>query len=228
LDILPGSATQTNTNVAVAEQTTAEALAGNARNHIALPLDASADITPFNAQGLLTYIGSQALLVENWNAQNGNLDFWDGSSGFGIINGVFTTDPADYPLTVGYPYLVTVDSSAPSETVFTIVGDVPAMNTIDFSLYGTNPCARNEIAIPLDQTGTGINTALDLANDITNVDLVEAWNATNQNLDFWDVGSGFGIINGVFTTDPNDFPVSMGYPYFVCVNIGSNGVNWPS
>ena len=215
------ASTAPNFNVSAAEQEIS-AVAGPARNHIALPLDASSSITPFNAQGLLDYIGPSGLLVENWNAQNGNLDYWDGA-GFGEIAGVYTEEPNDYPLMVGHPYLVTVQGADP---VFTIVGDVPAPGDITFNLYGGTPCTRNEIMIPLDQTGTGLNNALDLANDIGNVDLVEQWNATNQVLDYWDVAGGFGDVGGVYTEDVNDFQVKVGYPYFVCL-AGTGTITWP-
>ena len=196
-------------------------------NPIALPLDPTASISPFNAQGLLNYIGASALQVANLNANSQALDFWDRSLGFGIVNGVPIFDPALYPLQVGHPYLVQIDSSLPAGTPFTIVGDVPDIGAIHFTLVGATPCKYNEIMVPLDQYDQGISNGVELANAIGNVAIVASLNATNQNLDFWDLGLGFGIVNGVPIFAPGDFPVKLGYPYFVCVNVAGNNDVWP-
>jgi hypothetical protein len=194
-------------------------------NHVALPLDASGVITPFTAAGLLTYVGPSALQVANLNAVNQNLDFWS-SAGFGIISGTFTSDQYDYPLEVGRAYLIQVDNT--SADVFTIVGDVPDAGTIDFEMYGNGgTCKLNEIMVPLDQYDAGLNTAVDLANDIGNVEQVNQVNAVRQDLDVWFVDLNFGIISGTFQSLSSTFPVQTGYPYWVCVKAAGNGNVWP-
>jgi|GEM_PF-1938347 len=196
-------------------------------NHIALPLDTQASIIPFTAQGLLNYIGSSALQVANLNASSQTLDFWDGTLGFGIVGGTPVFDPSQYPLQVGHPYLVQIDSSFPPTGTFSIVGDVPAAGSITFTLVGNTPCKYNEIMVPLDQYDQGLNNAADLATAIGNVNIVAKLNATSQTLDFWDLSLGFGIYDGVPIYSAGDFPIKLGYPYFVCVNAAGNGSIWP-
>jgi hypothetical protein len=196
-------------------------------NHVALPLNASASIQPFNAQGLLNYIGSGAIQIANLNANSQALDFWDGSLGFGVVNDIPIFDPVEYPLHVGHPYFVQLDSSYPTDKPFSIVGDVPDIGDIQFTMVGASPCKYNEIMIPLDQYNANITNAVDLADSIGNVDIVAQLNATNQDLDFWDLGLGFGVVDGAPIFDPDLFPVKLGYPYFVCVNSSGDGAVWP-
>lgn len=195
-------------------------------NPIAFPLDASGVITPFTAAGLLTYVGSSATEVAQINAVGQNLDTWS-VFGFGVVNGSFTTNPADFPLEVGGAYWLKVNSSA--DTTLTIVGDVPAQGSIQYTLYAdaVGGCNYNQVMLPLDQTGT-YATAADIITDIGsgNVSEIARLNATGQNLDTWS-SFGFGVVDGSFTTNPADFTVTPGYSYLFCTEQAGNGIQWP-
>ncbi|MDJ0751943.1 MAG: hypothetical protein QNJ45_00380 [Ardenticatenaceae bacterium] len=200
---------------------TNQAINATKYNAVSLPLDASTVITPFNAQGFLDYIGPSASQVANLNPNSQALDFWDGNLGFGVVNGIVITEP--FPLKVGSPYLIQVDENAPS--TLTVVGDVPPAGSIQFDLVGVDPCNYNEISIPLDQST--ISNGAELAASIGNVNFVAKLNVESQSLDFWDVTLGFGVIDGLIVNDPNQFPVTAGYPYFVCVTGSGDGTQWP-
>lgn len=170
-------------------------------NAIGMPLDSTATIG--NADALATAIaGTQTVL--KWDVGAQAFDFW--IPGIGIGN--------NFPVSVGDAFLVQVDSTAPS--VFSIVGDVPPQSgagSVSYSLVGNASCKYNYITVPLSQTS--ITTADQLATAIGNVDTVLVWDANAQAFDFWIPGIGIG----------NDFAVSIGYPYFVCMNASKT---WPS
>jgi len=203
------------------------AFTGPRYNHIALPLDTGTSISPFNAQGLLDYIGDSATQVANLNAASQGLDFWDEAYGFGLVNGVAIDDPVDYPLAVGHPYLILINSTHPADTPFSIVGDVPNEGDIVFTLAGHDPCYFNEIMVPLDQYDQSLDNGLNLANAIGNVDMIAALYAPTQGLDFWDFRNNFGLVAGVTIGTPTLFPVKIGYPYLVCINALGDGDVWP-
>ncbi|MCB0000125.1 MAG: hypothetical protein KDE56_30385, partial [Anaerolineales bacterium] len=145
--------------------------AGEVLNAIALPLDVQASWATqgidFNAAGLGSYIGPSVKEVLKLNTSLAALDSWSIQFNFGVINGVFTTDPNDFPLEVGGSYWIKVDNT--SADVVSFVGDVPAEGIVDFDLVylGSGSCTINSIMIPLDQYDQNINNAVDLANAIT-------------------------------------------------------------
>ncbi len=194
-------------------------------NPIAMPIGAQDSFAarglPFNAQGLLNYVGPSASQVAMLNANTQGLDFWDGTLGFGIVGGVFTTTP--FPLTVGSPYMILLNATAPASLTF--VGHVPTPGTKTFTLVGSGTCTYNEIAIPLHHTE--LTNGIQLAASIGNVTKVAKLNAASQALDLWDVTLGSGIIDGIFTTNPDDFVVEIGHAYRVCVTPAGNGTIWP-
>lgn len=200
---------------------------GSRYNHIALPLDPGTTISPFNARGLLNYMGAGATQVANLNPNTGGLDFWDETNGFGLVNNLPIFNPVDYPLTVGHPYLVLLDSSYPANKLFSIVGGVPDVGQVSFTLVGGTPCVYNEIIVPLDQYSQNLTDAVKLANAIGNVNVVASLYTQEQGLDFWDIQNNFGLINNDPIFSGTDFPVKLGYPYFVCVNANGNGDVWP-
>ncbi len=193
-------------------------------NALALPLDTEGEFGAlgydYDARGLMNYIGSSVEQVLRLNPGRRDFDTWY-SLDFGFVDGIFTSDP--YPLDIGGSYWVLVDNTAPS--VVSLYGDVPAAGSVSFSFVGTTPCSYNSISIPLDQSG--ITNAAELAADMGDIDQVLRLNPVRQNFDTWYVGTGFGFINGVFTFDPADFPVEIGYPYWVCVMIAGDGKVWP-
>lgn len=226
---MPGGNTALNAApfVSAAPELSPDVWTGPRFNHIALPLNPGTSLSPFTAQGLLDYIGTSALQVANLNATTQALDFWDGTLGFGIVDGIPIYDPAEYPLVVGHAYLVQLDSTHPVDTPFSIVGGVPEIGDVSFTLVGGSPCKYNEIAVPLDQYDQNLTDAALLAGAVGNVDVVAEFNAANQNLDFWDLGLGFGIVNGIPIYDPTEFPVRLGYPYLICVNTSGDSDVWP-
>lgn len=196
-------------------------------NPIAFPLDASGVITPFTAAGLLTHVGSSATEVARVNEVRQDLDTWS-VFGFGTVNGTFTTDPNDFPLEVGGAYWLKVNNTA--DNTFTLVGDVPAQGSIQHTLFAdaTGGCNYNQVMLPLDQTGVYAN-ANDIITDIgsSNVSEIARLNPTRQDLDTWS-SFGFGTVNGLFTTDPNDFTVTPGHSYLLCTEQAGNGTQWPT
>ncbi|HBX67914.1 MAG TPA: hypothetical protein DEH25_00555 [Chloroflexi bacterium] len=202
------------------EQTTS----GPKYNAIAMPLDAEQSFADlgylYNSQGLLDYIGSSASQVLRLNASRQDFDSWF-SGGFGVVDGIFTTTP--FPLNTGEEYWILVNSNSP--TSFSVVGEVPAAGSVDFTLIGSNPCKYNGISIPLDQSE--ISNAVELSASIGNIEQVLRLNTEHQDFDTWFVTANFGIVGGIFTTNPDDFPVKIGYPYWVCVNTTGNNTVWP-
>lgn len=199
-------------------------------NAIALPLDvqatwASAGFS-FTAQGLAEYIGlSSVSQVLRLNPSLQGYDSWFPDSGFGFLDGTLVTTP--WPLQTGMAYRVVLNANNPSLNTFSLLGAVPPQGSITFTLVGESPgCKLNDIMVPLDQPS--ITNANDLALSLggsSNVSQVLRLNATLQGYDSWYPESGFGFVNGSFTTTP--FPVQVGYPYAVCLTGGANGLRWP-
>ncbi len=182
-------------------------------NAIAMALDSTATIS--NAQTLANVItGTQQLL--RWDATPGvqTFEYYIPDP---IIPGGFGTN---FSMTVGAPYMVQVDSTAPM--TFTLVGNVPPQTgnpgAVQFSLAGATPCLWNFISLPLDRTG--ITNAQGLADAITNVRQVLRWDATPgvQTFEYYIPDP---VIPGGFGTN---FTTRIGYPYFVCLTVGRN---WP-
>ena len=171
-------------------QTSALAPAGtDSYNFIALPLDSS-DSFNYTASGLMNYIGASAKSVVKWDSAQQKYVTYSGGLG-------------DFALETGGAYFILVDST--SSDVLSFVGDVPAQGSINFTFVkGTSTeCKYNTISLPLDQSQ--ITTASELMSDIGGVDSVIKWDATQQKYITYSGGLG-------------DFSVSIGYPYFVCLD----------
>ena len=171
--------------------------AGEKYNAIALPLDSSASFT-YMASGLKAYVGASASAVMKWDATNQQYV-------------TYTGGPGDFALETGGAYFLLLDSTA--DNVLSFVGDVPPEGSISFSLVkdtGTG-CKYNAISLPLDQDQ--ITLASELMTDIGGVTSVTRWDAAEQKFVSYTGGLG-------------DFAVSIGYPYFVCLNNGAPA-NWP-
>ncbi len=194
------ASTQTAAAVPAADSAPASALAPAATdnyNFIALPLDSS-DSFSYTAAGLMSYVGNTSAVVK-----------WDAASQSYVT---YTGGPGDFPLETGGAYFLLLNSSAAN--VLSFVGDVPPQGSISFSLVketGASGCKYNAISLPLDQGQ--ITMASELITAIGGVDAVVKWDAASQSY-------------VTYTGGPGDFPVSIGYPYFVCLNNGAPA-NWP-
>ena len=208
--------------------------ATNYYNDIAFPLDVRDDWSnrgyAFDSQGLAEYIGtSYVALVLRWDASRQAWDWWDPSAQEGDVGGAYVTTP--FSLDVGGGYWIEEKDGTNAPTVFSIVGDVPNQGTVTYNLVGTDPsCSYNQLMLPLDQSG--INNAQDLAESISSntadVEMILEWNASRQAWDWWDPSANEGEVEGVYITDVNDFPVSVGYPYWACLHSSVNGNTWPT
>jgi hypothetical protein len=174
-------------------------------NAIAMTLD-STDTIP-DAQALATEIAGTQMVLQ-WIASTQTFDFWIPPSGPGT----------NFSLEVGRPYMVQVDSSAPS--TFTVVGDVPPQTgqpgAVQFDMLGGSPCKYNFISVPLDHAS--VTDAQSLADSISttagDVEQVLVWKPDTGTFDFWIPPSGPGT----------NFSAQIGYPYFVCL---STNITWP-
>lgn len=172
-------------------------------NAIAMSLDATSTIT--NAQALADAIaGSTSIL--RWNPATQSFEFWIPSAQLGN----------NFSTTVGTPYFVEVDNTNPG--TFTLVGDVPPQSgqpgAVQFSLVGGASCQYNFITLPLD-FGATVTKASELATAVGDVESLLRWNSTTQSFEFYIVGPQIGT----------DFPVSAGYPYWLCMN---QAKTWPT
>lgn len=177
----------------------------NYYNAIALPLHSQMQFSngglAFTADGLANLVGASVTQVLRWDADNQWYEFWDPA----IEDGV------DFPLETGHMYWLLVDEYSP--TVVSFVGDVPTQSEISFNLVGSSAsCLYNEISLPLDQAT--ITDADELAAAIGDVVQVLHWDSMNQWYEFWDPAIEDGV----------NFPVSIGYPYTLCM---SQGKTWP-
>ncbi len=128
-------------------------------------------------------------------------------------------DGENFALTVGGVYWVLLDDSDPTLTVFSIVGDVPLQESITFDLVGDSAnCKYNELSIPLDKDSvTDADGLADDINAIAGAEIVEQvlhFSATSQTFETWLPKF----------QDGENFPVSIGYPYVVCLKAN---VTWP-
>lgn len=104
----------------------------------------------------------------------------------------------NFELTAGYPYFVTVAD----DTSWTLTG-MPC-DDVQFDLVTTNTTSVNAVTVPFGRAD--LTNAEELAHSIENCDTVWYWDAENQ-----------GYAGHPIGTDINNFPVTMGYPYFVNV-----------
>ncbi len=176
----------------------------NLFNMIGLPLDSTASIVPFQASGLISYVGDGIEQVLKWDSALQGYEGYD----------IFSPGFLNFPLTIGQAYLLETDSEV--STVLTLVGNVPAQGsvTFDFIIGSASACAFNSLTIPLDRTDIAL--ASDLMANITGVDQVLTWNVFLQGYDSYD-GSGPSFLN---------FPVRAGHPYLVCLN-NMAPASWP-
>lgn len=168
-------------------------------NAIAIPLDSSASITPFNAAGLAAYHGTSVQKVMEWNATTQSYASYipDESPPF-----------AAFALKVGGAYMLAVDGS--SSNLLSLVGDVPSEGSVFFSFVTPSAggiCLFNHISLPLDRSD--LTKASGLAGDMTGVDKIMKWTAATQSYASFIPGESPPFA---------DFDVEIGYPYVVCLN----------
>lgn len=200
-------------------------------NEIGLPLDVQASFSsaglPFNADGLAQNMPSgetSVNQVSQWNEGLQESDTWDPNLNFGVVDGVITAEA--FPLQTGGAYTILANSDA--DTVFTIVGDVPALGAVTVTWVGDDAaCKLNHFIVPLDQHDNNLTNADLLADDIgsTAISQVTRWNAPLQESDTWDPNLDFGVVDGIISTTP--FDVKIGYPYWICARSALDGVVWP-
>jgi hypothetical protein len=211
-------------------------------NEIALPLDVQNSFAvsglPFTADGLARNISSglsSVSQVTHWNASLQQNDTWTPTgpgTGYGYYNGGLVTAP--WALQTGQAYRLVLKPGA--ATVYSIVGDVPALGAIHYTWVGGSGtlCKSNSFLVPLDQeqsvSGKDLSDADKLATNIgrANIAQVSRWNATLQQADTWTptgTSGGYGYVNGTLTSTA--FPVSPGYSYRICAKSGLQGVSWP-
>ena len=186
-------------------------------NVIAMPLDAHSQFISkgltWNADGLAKYIGAApggpVQQVLRLNAASQTYETWLPEF----------EDGENFPLTVGGVYWMLLDNSDPTLAVFSIVGDVPAQQSIRFNLVGNSgSCKYNEISIPLDKSD--VPNADELAIDINTaaggqiVEQVLRFNAQAQTFSTWLPEF----------QDGENFQVKIGYSYHVCLK---GNVAWP-
>ena len=205
-------------------------------NVIGMPLDATNQFTNlglgFDSEGLADLVGTSVTQVLRWNTAYQQFDVWypgdDGDgNGDGTVNGNYTSTP--YALAVGGSYWLLVGSTSP--TVVSFVGDVPNAGSVKFTWNATLAgCSYNAITIPLEQSTLTDSELLADHISATDISQVLRWNANLQQFDVWypgddGDGNGDGTVDGNYTTTP--WQVKIGYPYWVCLYSGANGVQWP-
>jgi hypothetical protein len=175
-------------------------------NMIALPLDSTGSIVPFNASGLAAYVGPGVKQVVRWNSAS--------QSHVGYVPG-FSPPFADFALEIGGSYLLEVDDSV--DAVVSLVGNVPPQGSVVFTFIGgsSTSCSLNAISVPLDKTS--LTRASELALDINGVNQALVWNAPLRVYN--------GYVPG-FSPPFADFAVRVGYPYLVCLNDSAPNY-WP-
>jgi len=171
-------------------------------NNIGMPLDSTAQMSSFDADGLATLVGPGVQQVFRLNGDQQIFESWYPPSSYGT----------NFDLEVGGSYWLLLDGTA--ESIVSLVGDVPEQNTIQFTLYGASPCKFNDITVPLDRSD--ITTADELATAIGGVEQVLQLDATYQVFQAWYPPTSYGT----------DFAVKIGYPYRVCLDATAPSV-WP-
>jgi hypothetical protein len=130
----------------------------------------------------------------------------------------------DYALQVGGVYRVSVSGGGAAVT-WSLVGDVPAASVFTNTLYETATSDFNWVMLPLDKAS--VTTAAELKADIeahssgaVTVLAVQGWNTVAQSLQTY-VPLPPPLSSG-------DFPVQVGYPYRVSIDVASGAsVVWP-
>lgn len=179
-------------------------VATNKYNFIALPLDSTPSISPFKASGLASYVGSSVKKVVRFDAVSQTFKTHTVGTAFN-----------NFDLATGGAYLIEVDNTA--DTVVSFVGDVPNQGSVIFSLQrGSSEaeCKYNAISVPLDRSD--ITNAAGLATAIGGVNKVTRWDPASQSFKTHTAGTAF-----------NNFAVSIGYPFLVCVN-STGPASWPA
>ncbi|HID34332.1 MAG TPA: hypothetical protein EYP25_07155 [Anaerolineae bacterium] len=179
-------------------------------NQIAFPVDATGDIP--DAQAIADNIDG-AEEIRYWDASVQGFVFYIPDP---VIPGGAGTN---FSTQVGGSYWV--KQAASTQTVFSIVGDVPPptgqAGAIQHNLQGDAAnCKWNNIMVPLDQDT--ISTAQDLADSIGDVYEVRGWRADSQGFAFYIPDP---VIPGGAGTN---FAVKIGYPYWVCMTASKT---WP-
>ncbi len=175
----------------------------NKYNFVAIPLDVTSSISPFTAAGFASYAGSSVKKIVRFDSI---------SQGFRThtVGGPLN----NFALSVGSAFFIEVDSTANS--ALSLVGSVPNQGSVTFSLVsGDSPttCKYNAISIPLDQSS--ITTASELASAIGGVSKVVLWDPSIQGFRTYTSGGAL-----------NNFAVSVGMPFFVCLN-STGPSSWP-
>ena len=228
LAAMPGLAGSADVADAPAEETIIEAEAAvEAGAAVEASVAAINATTKYNALTVVLSgsVNSAATLVESITSTT-NITIvsvlkWNPNTGFAFYN---TENPStggstDFSLAVGDP--VFIEAQGTNTDTYTIVGEVPAQNSVSFSLEGSSPdCKWNHISIPLDQ-GSVITNAASLTSNINN-----GGDVLEQILE-WDPDTGFAFYNpdNPSSGGSTNFAVSIGYPYFVCMT-GSQ--TWPT
>ena len=186
-------------------------------NVIAMPLDAHGQFISkgltWNANGLAKYVGAApdgpVHQVLRFNAASQTYETWLPEFRMERISLSQLAESIGCCWTIRDPTLA----------VFSIVGDVPAQQSITFSLVGSSgTCKYNEISIPLDKSD--VPNADELAIDINTaaggqiVEQVLRFNAQAQTFETWLPEF----------QDGENFQVKVGYSYHVCLK---GNVVWP-
>lgn len=169
-------------------------------NDIALPLVMDNVSTASDVANEIDPNGS-IIKVSRWRSDIGQWETY-------VVSDPFSND---FSVSTGDALFVAADSNAPATASW--VGDVPAQGSISYSLV---PNQWNSIMIPLDQDGQFDMTASGLAANIGGVVKVSHWLNDIQQWETYIVSDPFS----------NDFPVRLGYPYFILTN-DSPPANWP-
>lgn len=138
---------------------------------------------------------------------------WDSASQSLVIRNVGSPfGQPDFAVQTGDWLFVAANANSATEFTFAWVGDVPAQGYRNYAIAANG---WSSLMLPLDTDTTVIQTADDLAGDMTNVTQVARWDANAQSLVIRNVGSPFG---------QPDFAVQIGYPYLVYATSAST---WP-
>ena len=182
-------------------------------NWIAIPLsDSSLAYAADLANNIEATTDSTVLAIREWNAAAQNYTRYDHVEGDG-----------SFLLTVGGAYRLNLGAGG-GDLTWSLVGDVPAPSKFTYTLQETVGSDFNWIMLPLDKDA--VTTAIQLADDIeadssgtVDVLTVQEWNVAGQNYTRYDDVEGDG-----------SFPVRIGYPYRVTIDIAgvsSGSVTWP-
>ncbi|MBN1315971.1 MAG: hypothetical protein JXA42_10900 [Anaerolineales bacterium] len=167
-------------------------------NDIAMVLDVS---SVNSASTLASYIGSSVYMVSHYIAPNQTLETF-------IVGNPAT----DFSLSSGeFVYLVT-DNTAPA--TIALVGDVPAKNSLSFSLVSSSTPKFNLLSMPLDKDE--LTSASKVYDDIgAGVVMVSRYQSENQVFETYIPGNPL-----------TDFDLVIGEPFALVLSTGAPS-NWP-